>query len=366
MKTKKRIILSIVGVCLVIVFSLAGAYALSILQNFHHQNITDNAEELGISSDGSSDIVNIALFGVDTRGEKFVGNSDSIMIVSIDKKHNKVKLTSVLRDSLVSVKDHGLIKITEAYSYGGALLAINTLNQNFKLDIRDYATINFGGMADVIDCIGGVTIDVDKSEIQMLNGLAQQQAEELDKPKPPLVTQAGEQNLNGLQAVAYSRIRKINNTDGSFGDYGRTDRQRTVMEQIFNKALTMKKSQYPQLVNTILPYMETSLSISEILNLAGILSRDGVTFEQARVPDLKYTINPGFNYKGKSTVYYNLDFAADLLHAFIYDDTPTDEYLETHDIPEYGSFTDILGTGSSSSSGSKNSSSNSAQTKSKP
>lgn len=366
-KSKKKILWSILGLFLAVLFSLTGAWALSFYHNFHHKTITNNDRELGISSDDSKDVTNVALFGVDSRSNKFEGNSDSLMIISIDKKNCKVKLTSILRDSLVKVGD-GLTKIDEAYGHGGAVLAINTLNTNYHMNIRNYATINFGGMAEVINTIGGVTINVDKSEINMLNGLAQQQAKELNQKAPPLVTHPGEQVLNGMQAVAYSRIRKVDNPDGSFGDYGRTDRQRTVMEQLFNKALQMKKSQYPEFVNAVLPYMETSLSIGEILDLAGILTRDNVAFEQTRIPQLEYTINPGYNYKGKSTVYYNLDFASDILHAFIYDDIPQEEYLKTHDIPTEGSFTDILGTaaGSLDSTSGDSSHSSTKQTRSKP
>lgn len=336
--TRRKIILSIIITVIVIFVSATGAYALSIVSNFNHNEISQNDEDLGITQDdGANDITNIALFGVDTREEEFSGNSDSIMIISIDKQHNKVKLISILRDSLVDVDGYGKTKITEAYGLGGPVLAINTINRNFNLNIRDYATINFAGMAQIIDAVGGVTIDVSQAEINMLNQLATQEADQLGMPRPPKITQPGPQTLNGLQAVGYSRIRKIDNDNGSYGDFGRTDRQREVMEQLFEKAIAMSPTQYPSFIQKVLPYLETSLDMDEILELATILTRDNVAFEQTRVPIEEYTINPGYNYNGKSTVYYNLDFAADIIHAFIYDDIPQEVYLQTHEIPMTGS-----------------------------
>lgn len=360
--SKKRPILFIIGSLLLILLSLGTAYAINLYSQFNHVNLGANDEELGIAADKQvdtgTDITNIALFGVDTRSDSFTGNSDSIMILSVDKQHNKIKLISILRDSLVKVDGYGYTKITEAYGLGGAKLAMKTINQNFDMDIRDYATINFGGMAEIIDAVGGVTIDVSDAEISMLNGLAAQMADSLDEPTPPKVTKSGPQTLNGLQAVAYSRIRKVDNPDGSWGDYGRTDRQRTVMEQLFNKALNMSFTQYPSFVQSLLPYVETSLDIGEILNLAGILNRDNVTFEQTGVPTTEYTINAGYSYNGKSNVYYNLDYASALIHAFIYDDIPPETYIAQNTPPMTGPLDSSSSSSSAkTSSGSKTTSS---------
>lgn len=336
---KKIIFLCIAGLFAILV-SLAGAYALNLYSQFQHVKLKATDDDLGIAPekqvDTSTDITNIALFGVDSRSNEFKGNSDSIMILSVDKQHNKIKLISILRDSLVKVDGHGYTKITEAYGYGGAPLAIKTINQNYNMDIRDYVTINFNGMAEIIDAVGGVTVNVTKEEIPTINGTSQQMAEALGEPIPPKITQPGTQTLNGLQAVAYSRIRKVDNPDGSWGDFGRTSRQRTVMDQLFQKALTMSVSQYPAFIESLLPYVETSMNIGEIMDLAMILTRDGITLEQTGVPSTEYTINAGLSYNGKSTVYYNLEYASSLIHAFIYDDIPPETYIAQNVAPMTG------------------------------
>jgi len=358
---KKIVIFSLLGLFAIIV-SLAGAYALNLYAQFQHVKLEATDEDLGISPekqvDTSTDITNIALFGVDSRSNAFKGNSDSIMILSVDKQHNKVKLISILRDSLVKVDGHGHTKITEAYGYGGAPLAIKTINQNYDMDIRDYVTINFNGMAEVIDAVGGVTVNVSKEEIPTINGTSQQMAEAAGEPIPPKITQPGYQTLNGMQAVAYSRIRKIDNPDGSWGDFGRTSRQRTVMDQLFQKALTMSVSQYPSFIESLLPYVETSMNIGDIMDFAMILTRDGITLEQTGVPSTEYTINAGFSYNGKSTVYYNLEYAASLIHAFIYDDIPPETYMAQNVAPMTGP----LEVSSSSSSTSRTTSSSNKTT----
>lgn len=366
--SKKKSVFLIISSLLLILLSLGVAYALNLYSQFQHVDLDASDEDLGITAgtqvDTGTDITNIALFGVDTRSDSFTGNSDSIMILSVDKQHNKIKLTSVLRDSLVQVDGYGYTKITEAYGLGGPTLAIKTLNQNFQLDIRDYATINFAGMAEIIDAVGGVTINVSSAEIDMLNGLAAQMAASLGEPAPAKVTQPGPQILNGLQAVAYSRIRKVDNPDGSWGDYGRTDRQRAVMEQLFEKAMHMSPTQYPAFIQSILPYVETSLDIGEILNLATIFSRDNIVFEQACVPSTEYTINAGYSYNGKSNVYYNLDYAAGLIHSFIYDDIPSETYIAQNTPPMTGPLDSSTASakGSSASSSQKTTSSSKTTT----
>ncbi len=117
--SKKKSVFLIISSLLLILLSLGVAYALNLYSQFQHVDLDASDEDLGITAgtqvDTGTDITNIALFGVDTRSDSFTGNSDSIMILSVDKQHNKIKLTSVLRDSLVQVDGYGYTKITEAY-----------------------------------------------------------------------------------------------------------------------------------------------------------------------------------------------------------------------------------------------------------
>ena len=128
-----------------------------------------------------SKITNIALFGLDARENEDVGRSDALMILTIDQRHGKLKITSILRDSEVNIDGYGSDKITHAYAYGGPELAIKTLNQNYNLDIEDYVTVNFIQMAEIVDAFGGVEINVTDDEMtEINNNLAMQQAESAD------------------------------------------------------------------------------------------------------------------------------------------------------------------------------------------
>lgn len=300
--------------------------------SYRHVEIGDlSNEDLGITVDLPEGITNIALFGIDSRNSKgFSGNSDSIMILSINSETATVKLTSVMRDSLVEIDGYRTTKINAAYARGGAALAIKTLNQNFNLNITEYATVNFSGMAEIIDAIGGVTVDVSAKEMQNANTHIRWLCH-VQGTTPHYIEKTGVQKLDGMQAVAFSRIRYYKFAEtGTTDDFGRTDRQRYVMEQLLNTVLSMSKTQYPNLIKTCLPFVETSLSYKEILSFAGLLTSD-LKFEQSRIPDARYVINAGFKLaNGGSSVYYNLDFATDVLHAFIYENIDTDTYLSTH------------------------------------
>ena len=316
-----------------------------------------NEEELGAVSVLDAGITNIALFGIDTREiDDFTGRSDSIMILSINANDNKVKIISVMRDSFVPVGDgHG--KINSAYSKGGPTLAIKTLNTVFGLDIRDYATVNFFGMEDIIDAVGGLEIDVQENEIEggyRLNQLIKESAMH-QGVKPKLVEKAGLQTLNGMQAVAWARIRYAATVEGVTDDFGRTDRQRVVMNALFNKALNMSTSNYPKLVKALLPCTQTSLTYSEIIKLAGIFLKD-VTFEEMRIAMPEYIIDADYRPKGESSVYYNLDYASRMLHAFIYDGITPEAFMDINGVDKSGWYGY---SGSSGSSGGGNSGSGS-------
>ena len=125
--------------------------------------------DLGITTDKYSSLKNIALLGLDTREDNNVGRSDAVVILTVDKKHKKLKLTSVARDTYVAIEGRGNDKLTHAYAYGKNQLAVKTLNQNFGTEITDYVTFNFFGMSRVIDYIGGVTIDVTEKERVEMN-----------------------------------------------------------------------------------------------------------------------------------------------------------------------------------------------------
>lgn len=271
-KKKKKglsIFVKIVIVLLVILIVIIGAGYWYINDKLGKiQKVELNEQELGISDSASeslSEYRNIALFGVDSRDNNLEkGNrSDCIIIASINNNTKEVKLISVYRDTYVQIQGHGLDKITHAYSYGSAQLAVNTLNTNFDLNIKEFATVNFDSVAEAVDALGGVEINIEsQEEMQYLNSYISETSKVTGKSSPN-VTRTGKQTLNGVQAVAYSRIRYT-----SGGDYKRTERMRDVIEAMLNKLKTKSLSEINSFADKILPLVYTNISTGDILALA--------------------------------------------------------------------------------------------------
>lgn len=319
------------------------AYFLNIYSKLNHNDldITDlgipsgNRQNASSITDDKTDrsITNIALFGIDAR-EKGSARSDVIMIASVDKKHNKIKIASVMRDCYVEIEDHGKNKIGHAYFYGGPQLAVKTLNQNFGLDIKEYASVNFEEMATMIDAVGGVEITVTEGERLAANVSIKEQSVAVGMPEDYIQT-AGTQTLNGTQAVAYARIRHAPTITGNYDDFGRTERQRQVLEKLFQKALDMSPLQYPEFARKFLPTVETSLDLGEILNLAGIMLRD-VTMEETRFPRTEDLVGNGeLILNGTSFLNADVDSVKKGLYEFIYDETLPEESVNSD---EYGNY----------------------------
>ena len=209
-----------------------------------------------------------------------------------------------MRDSLVPITYNGKTvygKINSAYSKGGPELAIKTLNTIFGLDISEYATVNFYGMSDIIDAVGGIDVELAEGELNAygyengkkmnwgINGMINEQCKYMGLNAADYhVNEAGLKHLNGVQAVAYARIRHAANIEGTNDDFGRTDRQRYVMEQLFNKAVALNKTQYVSLAKALIPCSETSLSYSDIMGLAVNILLSSPSFEQSRIPLTDY------------------------------------------------------------------------------
>lgn len=219
---------------------------------------------------------NIALLGIDSRADDYgLGNrSDCIIIASINQETNEVKLISVYRDTYVYVMENGtkrLDKITHAYSYGGAQNTLKSLNEAMDLNITEFVTVNFDAVIAAVDSLGGVYIDIDSSEIKYINDYIDATSQS-SGVKSSHISSTGRQKLDGVQAVAYSRIRY---TAG--GDYKRTERMRTVVEAMLSKAKTLGVGQLNSFADTILPRIRTNISSSEIWGLVPKLASFKVT-----------------------------------------------------------------------------------------
>ena len=219
---------------------------------------------------------NIALLGIDSRADDYgLGNrSDCMMIASINQETNEIKLISVYRDTYVYVMENGtkrLDKITHAYSSGGAQNTLKSLNEAMDLNITEFVTVNFDAVIAAVDSLGGVYIDIDKSEIKYVNDYIDATSES-SGVKSSHITHSGRQKLDGVQAVSYTRVRY---TAG--GDYKRTERMRTVVEAMLSKAKTLNVGQLNSFADTILPKIRTNISTSEIWGLIPKLASFKVT-----------------------------------------------------------------------------------------
>ena len=366
-KLQKAVVISLTSVIAVL---LAGIIFVSTYFNYNYNKITDDNSELGFEEVIDKNVMNIALFGIDTRSSGFKGNSDSIMVLSLNFDKKEVKIVSIMRDSLVKIDKKGKTtynKINSAYAYGGPELAIKTINENFGLDISEYATVNFEGMMDIIDAVGGIDAELTSKEVvsasknvYLLNGLITDICSRIgEDPKKHYILTPGKHHLNGIQAVAYSRIRKAPNVWGTNNDYGRTDRQRYVMEQLFNKAVTLNKANYIKLAKSLIPCSETSLSYSDIIGLATGILLKSPTFQQSRIPLDQYQMStPNISGVG-SCVYYDLNYASKVLHAFLYDDIKPEDYIEQNGVEKNDWYKNRNNTSSGNGSSSKSTTSSS-------
>lgn len=375
-KWQKAVMISATSLALVLAIAVGVFFKVF---DYNYNNITGDPENLGFESVIDKKITNVALFGIDSRQvDSFKGLSDSIMILSLNSETKKVKVISVMRDSLVPITYNGKTvygKINSAYSKGGPELAIKTLNTIFGLDISEYATVNFYGMADIIDAVGGIDVELAEGELDVygyengakvnwgINGMIAEQCGYMGiDPSKYYVKKAGKQHLNGVQAVAYARIRHAANIEGTNDDFGRTDRQRYVMEQLFNKAVTLNTAQYISLAKSLIPCSETSLSYSQIMSLAVNILLASPTFEQSRVPLDEYRMESKSIRGYGSCLYYDLDYAGKIIRAFIYNDITPEDYMEINGVEKNDWYASRYSSSSKTASGSSASSHTSSVT----
>ena len=262
------IVLLVIVVIIAAVFAAGYTYIYSMLEEMNQETI--NLNEVSIDdavADELSDYRNIALFGIDSREDDYGrGNrSDCIIIASVNKKTNEVKLVSVYRDTYLLLTGRSLDKVTHAYSYGGAELAVSTLNANLDLNIEEYVTVNFDAVVDAVDALGGIRMEITSDEVKYINNYIDEN-NRVTGHNSSHITTAGTYNLDGVQALAYSRIRY---TAG--GDYKRTERMREVLEAMLNKAKTLSVSELINFVNIMLPKISTNISSNDIIGLAPAL-----------------------------------------------------------------------------------------------
>ncbi len=254
-------------------------------ETFNNNNLKTN----NLNYNYSEEYTNFVLYGVDSRnGEVDASNSDSILIVSIHNTTGEVKMVSVYRDTLLGIYDNEgnlteYFKVNSAYAAGGPEGAINTLNMNLDLDITDYVTVNFSGVAKIIDTLGGIRVDLTDDELSQLNQHLKSTISSTGEYAPPVSSSGKNIKLNGIQATTYCRIRKATFYDPETGeaisnDFGRAARQRSVIMKLVERAKKASISELQSMVSTVLndntnedQIISTSFSFDEIINLIPVI-----------------------------------------------------------------------------------------------
>lgn len=283
------------------------------------------ANDLSAVSGLPSEWINILLLGTDSRSAgKRIQNirTDTMIIASINQNDGRIKLVSLMRDMMVPIPGRGTDKINASTYFGGPNLAMKTVNECFGMNITQYAMIDMAGMADVIDILGGVYLDVSIEEQDQINHNIKEQAsmimtfEEWDEDKYKLHNYGSNMLLTGMQAVGYARIRYVGN-----GDFDRVSRQRTVLNALLKRASEdISIGQLFSLVTQINSYLDTNLDIATIVKLATTVLTKGISsFEEGRIPINNTYVN---EVRDKKSALYDvqLERNKERLHSFIYNE----------------------------------------------
>lgn len=288
------------------------------------KNTIDHAKD-NIRNNQVGDIVfhdnvyNLLLIGTDARDlESERGRSDAMIVLSVNKSTKKITMTSIMRDTYLHIPEVGYNRVNAAYSYGGAPLLVQTLEENFGFRIDNYVVANFGVFKEIVDQVGGVDLDISASEIDVMNMYIDEynsviSGEPLDTDKMDL-SDAGYVHLNGKQALSYCRIRYVGN-----GDFDRTGRQREVMDLILQKCKSMSISELNKLAETVLPWLTTDLSASDALSLASAAILKGYykyDIQSIRIPNDETW--DGIMVDGMSVLSIDFDANRDLFFETVY------------------------------------------------
>lgn len=208
---------------------------------------------------------NIAILGIDARdmsNDEGV-RSDAVIIASINKETHEIKLFSIYRDTMVYLGEEvGIDKITHAYYYGGPTKVLYAINKNLDLNVKEVVVVNWKSVADVVDALGGLDIEIQDSEINELNRIIDHTAKVIGGSKAD-ITESGMQTLNGNQAVAYARIRK----DAATGDYRRNERMKIVVKATFDKAKSTDVKSIRKISKEILPQIKTNMTTGDMMGM---------------------------------------------------------------------------------------------------
>lgn len=319
-------------------------YYYSVLNSLKFVDISDDtsvkATSSSTASDGSfnkstlgndqlledSKVLNVMLFGEDNaKGAEF-GRSDSMIMLSIDNRHKKLKMTSFQRDSYVYVDGYGYDKLTNAYAYGGPKLTIQTIESNFGVKVDRYAVVDYASFIDIIDVLGGIDLELTQDEIDYIN--YQLYKNKQSSTRTTITDPPGIVHLTGQQALWYARNRGLDSSEEEIGiagdDWDRTSRQRKLLETLFNDMKSADLAQIVSIVGKVGPLVTTNLKKDEITALVShSLTYLTYSVEQYTVPQEGqwYYIND--TPVGSVIAFSDLDAQRKLFAEFIYEELIT-------------------------------------------
>lgn len=316
MKKRKKVLLFVLEI-LVLAVLLVVLYFTNILNKIDFENMTDT--EAGINDDLSSETAfamegytNIALFGLDNRGsgDYDTGNSDAILIASINNENKEVRLVSVYRDTYLSIGDGKYYKCNSAYERGGAKQAVQMLNSNLDLDIKDYVSVDWGALVETIDDLGGIDIEVTDEEVDKINEYTVEIVMMTGKDTTPL-TESGLVHLDGTQATSYARIRKL-----AGDDYMRTARQRIVLQAMLEKAQKADIGTLNKVCNDVVDDISTTLTLKQML----ILAKDVGSYKLVETTGFPFELTTASLDSGDTVVPVELENNVTELHQWLFND----------------------------------------------
>ncbi len=300
--------------------------ALLSMVNYDESGALSDLDLSQYELDSDTEVVNVLLVGTDKNSdeqdEDVERRSDSMMIATLDIKHSKLKVTSLMRDMYVEIPGYGSAKLNAAYSYGGIKLLYKTIAQNFGIKMDGYVEVNFDAFVNVIDELGGVELTLTESEATNLR-----QTNYIKRRKYRNVKE-GTQTLNGQQTLGYCRIRHgVRQADGSYpgvytasgkgDDYGRTERQRLTIQAILTKVKQLSLTEVIDLTSVILPNVTTDLTEDQIYSyLVAAFKMGTTTIDQFSLPiDGGYTSQ---TINGQDCLVLDLDSNKSALKKFIF------------------------------------------------
>lgn len=329
-KKTRRLIIMAVAECFALLFIFGYAYVAklwgSIQRPEFKANDVRNQEFAVEKPQYMKGHWTVAVFGVDSRGEA-VGkgnNADVNMICDINQDTGEIKLVSVFRDTYLNVSDDNTYnKLNYAYFVGGPEQAVKTLNKNLDLDITDYATFNWKAVADAINILGGIDMEISKSEFYYINSFITETVKATGVPSTHL-KKAGMNHLDGVQAVAYGRLRLMDT------DYARTERQRKVIQAAFDKAKTADISVLNNILVVVFPQIATSLDFADLYNMATNVTKYYIG-ETSGFPTARGEQSMGK--KGSCVIPQTLESNVKQLHQFLFNE---ENYEPTNTVKTIG------------------------------